>query len=61
MEMEITIIESAVTYTNSYTILDTNIFEVQPIPEFPSWMLLPLFMTTTLLAVVIKKRKHNKQ
>ena len=61
MEMEITIIEPAVTYTNSYTIIDTNIFEVEPIPEFQSWMLLPLFMTTTLLAVIIKKRKHTTQ
>jgi len=32
-EMKINIIESAVTYTNSYTIIDTNIFEVEPIPE----------------------------
>jgi len=57
MEMEITIIEPAVTYTNSYTIIDTNIFEVQPIPEFQSWMLLPLFMIATLLVVMLKKRK----
>jgi len=61
MEMEITIIEQAVTYTNSYSIIDTNIFDCQPIPEFQAWMLLPLFMTATLLAVIIKKRKHTTQ
>ena len=60
-EMEITIIESAVTYKNSYTIIDTNIFEVEPIPEFQSLMILLLFMTATLLVVIIKKRKHTTQ
>jgi len=60
MEME-TIIETAVTYKSSYGIIDTNIFEVQPIPEFQSWMLLPLFITATLLAVIIQKRKHTTQ
>jgi hypothetical protein len=60
-EMEITIIESAVTYKNSYTIIDTNIFEVEPIPEFQSLMILLLFLTATLLVVIIKKRKHTTQ
>jgi len=60
-EMEITIIEPAVTYTNSYTIIDTNIFDVEPIPEFPSWIILPLFMIATLLAVMLQKRKHTTQ
>ena len=61
MDMEITIIESAVTYTNSYTIIDTNIFDVEPIPEFQAWMVLPMFMAATTLALVIKKRKTPKQ
>jgi hypothetical protein len=61
MEMEITIIEPAVTYTNSYSIIDTNIFDVEPIPEFQAWMILPLFMTATLLVVIIQKRKHTTQ
>jgi len=56
MEVE-TIIETAVTYKSSYGIIDTNIFEVQPIPEFQSWMILPLFMIATLLVVMLKKRK----
>jgi hypothetical protein len=28
----------------------------QAIPEFPSWIILPLFLTATLFAIVIKKR-----
>jgi len=61
MEMETTIIAQAVTYTNSYRIIDTNIFDCEPIPEFPSWILLPLFVTTTLLIVILKKRGHTTQ
>jgi hypothetical protein len=62
MEMEITIIEPAVTYTNSYTIIDTNIFDCEPIPEFQSWIIiLPLFMIATLLVVIIQKRKYTTQ
>ncbi len=57
MEMEITIIEPAVTYTNSYSIIDTNIFDCESIPEFSSWIILPLFMITMLLAAVIYKKK----
>jgi len=26
------------------------------IPEFPSWIILPLFLTATLFALIIKKR-----
>jgi hypothetical protein len=60
-EMEITIIDQAVTYTSSYSIIDTNIFDVEPIPEFQSWMLLSLFMTATIMVVIIQKRKHTTQ
>jgi hypothetical protein len=60
MEMETTITGTA-TYTNSYSIIDTNIFDCQPIPEFPSWIILPLFMIATLLAVIIQRRKHTTQ
>jgi hypothetical protein len=31
---------------------------VKPIPEFPSIIILPLFMTATLLAVIVYRRKH---
>jgi hypothetical protein len=33
--------------------LDINI-----IPEFPSFVILPLFMIATLLAVIVYRRKH---
>lgn len=61
MEMETTIIEPAVTYTNSYRIFDTNIFDCEPIPEFQSWMILPLFMIATLVVVLFQRRKHTTQ
>jgi hypothetical protein len=42
--------------------LDDNDVEitagVQVIPEFPSLLILPLFMIATLLAVIVYKRKH---
>jgi len=31
------------------------------IPEFPSFLILPLFMITTLLAVIVYRRKHSRQ
>ena len=31
----------------------------QVIPEFPSFLILPLFMIATLLAVIIYRRKHS--
>jgi len=60
-EMKINIIEQAVTYTNSYSVIDTNIFDCEPIPEFQSWMILSLFMTATLLVIIIQRRKHTTQ
>jgi hypothetical protein len=29
------------------------------VPEFPSFLILPLFMIATLLAVIVYKRKHT--
>jgi hypothetical protein len=60
-EMKINIIEQAVTYTNSYRIVDTNIFDCEPIPEFQSWMILSLLMTATLLVIIIQRREHTTQ
>ena len=57
MEMEITVIESAVTYTNSYSIIATNIFEVEPIPEFPSWSLLLILLASVTIVGILYKRK----
>ncbi len=33
--------------------------EIVIIPEFPSFLILPLFMAATLLAVIIIRRKHR--
>ena len=38
----------------SIEILGTHV-----IPEFPSFLILPLFMITTLLSVIVYKRKHQ--
>ena len=61
MEMEITIVTQAVTYTNSYNIIDTNIFDVEPIPEFQSWFLLTILTATTVFVVILKKQGRIKQ
>ena len=34
-------------------------YKYQVIPEFPSFLILPLFMTPTLLVVIVYKRKHT--
>jgi len=39
-----------------YQLVDTNLWVV---PEFPSFLLLPLFMTATLLAIIVYRRKHS--
>jgi hypothetical protein len=57
MEMETTLIAQAVTYTNSYRIIDTNIFEVEPIPEFSSWALLLILLVSVTIFEVFYKRK----
>jgi hypothetical protein len=31
------------------------------IPEFPSFLILPLFMITTLLVIIVYRRKHSRQ
>ena len=49
MDMESTIIAQAVTYTNSYTIIDTNIFEVEPIPEGLTFAVMALLTTVSML------------
>jgi hypothetical protein len=42
--------------TESYTIIIEQ--DLDSIPEFPSFLILPLFMTATLLAVIIYRRKR---
>jgi hypothetical protein len=45
------------TYTHTST-LRVTIRGTWVIPEFPSFLILPLFMITTLLAVIFYRRKH---
>lgn len=40
--------------TDRYPIMETDV-----IPEIPSWFILPLFLTATLTAIVIKKRLNK--
>ncbi len=54
---------------NPYLIYDSNVDNyplIEPvfIPEFPSWIILPLLMTSTLVVIVYRKKLHktpNKQ
>ena len=55
LEMSTTIVATE-TYTNSYSIIDTNIFDTPAIPEFQLLMILPMFITATLLVILIRKR-----
>ena len=42
-------------YTENYTIIVEQ--NLDSIPEFPSWIILPLTMTATLIAAVLKRRR----
>jgi len=42
-----------------YFAYEHSTHEIDIIPEFPSFLILPLFMITTLLAVIIYRRKHS--
>jgi len=46
-------------FTYNHSIQEVQIKGVHVIPEFPSFLILPLFMITTLLAVIIYRRKHS--
>jgi len=37
-----------------YTIIVEQ--NIDPIPEFPSWIILPLFLTATLIGILVRKR-----
>jgi hypothetical protein len=43
-----------VAYTESYTIIIEQ--DLNSIPEFSSWIILPLFLVTTLFTIILKKR-----
>jgi parallel beta-helix repeat protein len=46
-------------FTYNHSTQNIKVIGVHVIPEFPSFLILPLFMTTTLLAVIIYRRKHS--
>ena len=48
--------EYLTTYSASVRITESSVWVI---PEFPSFLILPLFMITTLLAVIIYRRKHS--
>jgi len=43
-----------------YFAYEHSTHEIDIVPEFPSFLILPLFMIATLLAVIVYKRKHSK-
>jgi hypothetical protein len=45
-----------VSNTQNYTIIVEQ--DLDSIPEFPSFLILPLFMITTLLAIIVYKRRN---
>ena len=48
------------THSNIYLEYQHSTHEIVIIPEFPGILILPLFMITTPLAVMIYRRKHTK-
>jgi len=46
------------TYSYLYFNYRHSTQEVIIIPEFPSFLIMPLFMIATLLAVIVQNRKH---
>jgi len=60
VEMAHEAISEAGGYTTTISVLlritESNVWVV---PEFPSYLILPLFMISTLLAVIVYRRKHS--
>ncbi|MDH5623793.1 MAG: hypothetical protein OEY39_04930, partial [Candidatus Bathyarchaeota archaeon] len=48
-------------FTNSHSTHNIKIKGTTAIPEFPSFIILPLFMIATLLATIVYRRKHSLQ
>ena len=46
-------------WDHPYVIDENNKDNYPIVPEFPSFLILPLFMIATLLAVVVYRRKHS--
>jgi hypothetical protein len=47
-----------IAFTESYTIIIEQ--DLNSIPEFPSWIVLPLFLCATILALIFRKRLHHR-
>jgi hypothetical protein len=48
------------TYRWIYFTYEHSTLEIIIVPEFPSFLILPLFMMATLLAVITYRRKYSK-
>jgi len=46
-------------FTYNHSTLHAQIIATWVVPEFPSFLILPLFMIATLLAVIFYRRKHS--
>ena len=44
--------------TESYTIIVEQ--DLDSIPEFPSWLVIPIFLAATLFVIVYKKKLFNQ-
>ena len=44
----------------SYSVVETNIFTGEPIPEFPSFLILPLLMTTMASVALLYRKKVSQ-
>ena len=54
-------IAKVATDTGDKPIVDVTIINTQVIPEFPSWIILPLFLTATIVTLVFRKRFNQKE
>jgi peptidylprolyl isomerase len=54
-------IAKVATDTGDKPIIDVTIINTQVIPEFPSWIILPLFLTATIVTLVFRKRLNRKE
>ena len=51
-------LELSIANTESYTIIVEQ--DVNSIPEFPSWIILPIFLITTLVALTARKKLFHQ-
>jgi peptidylprolyl isomerase len=52
-------IAKVATDANDKPIEDVTIINAQVIPEFPSWIVLPLFLIVTIIALVVRRRVNR--